>query len=214
MKNPQQTKTSSHLLLNLSMIVLETFYSFVFDHDDMVKEHARPFLEKKTIIKVNSYIPYINFYIKFTDKGILFDLEKPQEKIDIEMSSQILGYAQAFLLGHKQSIRAIKIYGTHQEKDQLRDLLTQLAVPHLISDWKKWLFTHKSQDITASKSRVQPLINKIDLQRSKINSLQVEVKQYKNRVRKIQHQQKLLNIGFITIIFILFGLLLYNYWIH
>jgi peptidoglycan hydrolase CwlO-like protein len=40
------------------------------------------------------------------------------------------------------------------------------------------------------------LLDKIDQQRSEINSLLVEVKQYQNRIHRLQKRQRLINISF------------------
>lgn len=214
MKNTQQNQKSPHLLLNLSMIALETFYSFIFSHDDVVKQHAQYFIQQQTIVKVNLYIPYLNFYVRFTPHGLLFDSEVPTQKPNLEISSTLFGYIQAFLLGNKRGLRGIKIYGSQQEKDQFRDLLSQLALPHLLSDWHKWFLSSPNSEVTASKNRIQPLLEKIDYQRSKINSLQVDVKKYRNRLQNLKRQQRLINICFSIIIVLLLGIILYHYFMN
>lgn len=213
MSESQQTQEQPKLLLNLGMIALETFYSFIFKHDDVVQLHAKDFLEQQLTVKVNCYVPYIDFYVRFTRKGILFDLQAPDSPIDLEISSTVFGYVQTLVLGNKKSVRGIRMYGHDQLKDPFRDLLTQLALPKLAADWKKWLFSSESEhDVVASKKRIAPLLEKIEYQRSKINSLQVEVKQYKNRLRHVQKKQQRLNGFFITVIVILLCILLYNSW--
>lgn len=213
MSESQQTQEQPKLLLNLGMIALETFYSFIFKHDDVVQLHAKDFLEQQLTVKVNCYVPYIDFYVRFTRKGILFDLQAPDSPIDLEISSTVFGYVQTLVLGNKKSVRGIRMYGHDQLKDPFRDLLTQLALPKLAADWKKWLFRSESEhDVVASKKRIVPLLEKIEYQRSKINSLQVEVKQYKNRLRHVQKKQQRLNGFFITVIVILLCILLYNSW--
>ncbi len=170
-------------------------------------------MEQQLTVKVNCYIPYIDFYVRFTRKGILFDLQAPDSPIDLEISSTVFGYVQTLVLGNKKSVRGIRMYGHDQLKDPFRDLLTQLALPKLAADWKKWLFRSESEhDVVASKKRIAPLLEKIEYQRSKINSLQVEVKQYKNRLRHVQKKQQRLNGFFITVIVILLCILLYNSW--
>ncbi len=83
--------------------------------------------------------------------------------------------------------------------------------PKILSDWQNWLKEPiDEQNIETSKKRIAPLLDKIDQQRSKINSLQVDIKQHKNRLRRIQKNQKRLNILFITIIVLLSTLLVYN----
>lgn len=214
MKNTQQKSNTPYLLLNMSMIALETFYSFILNHDDVVKKHAQTFIDQKTVIKINSYIPYVNFYVQFTSQGLLFDVEQPEQSVQLEMSSTLFGYIQAFLLGNKRSIRHIKIYGDSAQKDQLRDLITQMAFPHLLIDWKKWLFRPRTEDVTTHKKRVAPLLEKIEFQRTRINHLQIEVKKQNNRIKNMKQKQKILNITFVLIIMILTSLLIYNYWIN
>lgn len=212
MNKSQQKQEQPHFLLNVSMIALETFYSFVFKHDDVIQLHAQQFINEQLTVKVNCYIPYVDFYVRFTRQGILFDLQPPASEPDLEISATVFGYVQALLLGNTRSVRSIRMYGGDAHiKDQFKDLLVQLALPKLLSDWKKWLFRpNQDGDTFASKRRITPLLEKIEYQRSKINSLQVEVKQYKNRVRKLQTKQRRLNIFFICIIVVLAVILGYT----
>lgn len=213
MSESQQTQEQPKLLLNFGMIALETFYSFIFKHDDVVQLHAKEFIDQQITVKVNCYIPYVDFYVRFTRKGILFDIQAPDSPVDLEISGTVFSYVQTLVLGHKKSVRGIRMYGHDSLKDPFRDLLTQLPLPKLASDWKKWLFrSEPDSEVVASKKRIAPLLEKIEYQRSKINNLQVEVKQYKNRLRHIEKKQHRLNSFFITVIVILLCTLLYNSW--
>ena len=71
----------------------------------------------------------------------------------------------------------------------------------------------QEQEVIGSKKRIAPLLDKIDEQRSKINTLQVELKQHKNRIRRIERRQKRINIVFGVITVLLITLLVYNLWI-
>jgi hypothetical protein len=108
----------------------------------------------------------------------------------------------------------MRIDGDLTLKDEFRDLALLFSFPKVLSDWKQWLTEPTDeQDIIASKKRIVPLLEKIDSQRSTINSLEVEVKQYQNRIRRIQQKQKRINILFIVIIVLLIALLVYNLWL-
>lgn len=54
---------------------------------------------------------------------------------------------------------------------------------------------------------------KIDQQRSEINSLHVEIKQYQNRITRLQQRQRNINFSFgiISLIFIVY--FIYNLWV-
>ena len=84
----------------------------------------------------------------------------------------------------------------------------------MLADWKNWLTEPTDpQNVVASKKRIAPLLEKIEEQRSKINTLQVEVKQYKNRIRRIEQRQKRINVTFFVFSILLISLLVYNIWL-
>ncbi|MEB3754173.1 hypothetical protein [Acinetobacter sp. MD2(2019)] len=216
MNKSQQTQEQPHFLLNVSMIALETFYSFILKHDDIVQLHAQQFIDQQLTVKVNCYIPYLDFYVRFTKEGILFDLQPPANEPDLEISATIFNYIQSLVLGNTRSTRSIRMYCDHAEtKDKFKDLLIQLALPKLACDWKKWLFrSQQSTETIASKGRINPLLEKIEFQRSKIASLQIEVKQQKNRIRHLQSKQFRLNLFFACIIIVLSVILGYTQFMH
>lgn len=210
MSDTQQQQGHTRLLLNIAMVVLETFYSFVLKHDRVVRLQAKKFIEQKTTIKINSYIPYFDFYVQFTDKGLLFDLKAPEQAIDLTLSSTLVDLIQVFVFANRRSLKKMRIEGDVTLKDEFRDLLLHLSTPKLLSDWKQWLSNTDDENSLASKKRIAPLLEKIDLQRSKINTLQVEVKQYKNRIRRMQSTQKRINVAFAVTAVLFFALIVYN----
>lgn len=213
MNESQQKQGHSRLLLNIVMIILETIYSFVLKHDRVVRLQAKKLVEQQMTIKINSYIPYFDFYIQFTDRGILFDLQAPEKPVDLSVSSTLIDLIQIFVFANRRSMKKMRLEGSDMVKDQFRDLVIHLTAPKLLSDWKQWL-THPDDDsqTRASKKRIAPLLEKIDQQRSKINTLQVEVKQYQNRVRRLQQNQQRLYTALGVIGFLFVALIMYNLW--
>ncbi|OTG65082.1 hypothetical protein [Acinetobacter silvestris] len=214
MNESQQKQGQTRLLLNIVMIILETIYSFVLKHDRVVRLQAKKFVEQQITIKMNSYIPYLDFYIQFTDKGILFDLKAPEKPIDLAVSSTIFDFLQIFVFANKRSMKKMRLEGDAILKDEFRDLVLHLTAPKLLSDWKNWLTNADDDDKSrASKKRIKPLIEKIDAQRSKINALQVEVKQYQNRIKKMQRNQQRITTAFYVTGVLFIALLVYNFWV-
>ncbi|ENV79449.1 MULTISPECIES: hypothetical protein [Acinetobacter] len=213
MSESQQSKEQSHLLLNILLIVLETVFSFILKNDSVIRLQSKPFVDKKISLRINSYIPYFDFYVQFTDKGVLFDLQAPDRDIDLEISSTLLDLIKIFIFGNRRSIKTMRIGGDAELKEQFKDLLLYFSLPKLFADWKQWLRQpHEPHQAIASKKRIAPLLEKIDTQRSQINSLHVELKQYKNRIRRLQQRQRSINIGFGVITVVLVALLVYNLW--
>lgn len=213
MSESQHKQGHTRLLLNIAMVLLETFYSFVLKHDRVVRLQAKKFVDQQITIKMNSYIPFFDFYIQFTDKGMLFDLKAPEKPVDLTVSSTMLDFVQMFAFANRRSIKKMRIEGDATLKDEFRDLTLHLALPKLMSDWKQWLNQSTDDANTiSSKKRIAPLLEKIDLQRSKINTLQVEVKQYQNRIRRMQLNQKRFNFLFATTVVLFLSLIVYNLW--
>ena len=213
MSESQHKQGHTRLLLNIAMVLFETFYSFVLKHDRVVRLQAKKFIEQQITIKMNSYIPFFDFYIQFTDKGLLFDLKAPEKPVDLTVSSTMIDFIQIFAFANRRSIKKMRIEGDATLKDEFRDLTLHLSAPKLLSDWKQWLSNSDDDAASiASKKRIAPLLEKIDIQRSKINTLQVEVKQYQNRIRRMQINQKRFNYLFTKTLVIFLSLILYNLW--
>ena len=213
MNESQQKQGYSRLLLNIVMIILETIYSFVLKHDRVVRLQAKKFVEQQMTIKINSYIPYFDFYIQFTDRGILFDLQAPEKPVDLSVSSTLIDLIQIFVFANRRSMKKMRLEGDNLLKEQFRDLVVHLTAPKLLSDWKQWLTNPDDDSQTkASKKRIAPLLEKIDQQRSKINTLQVEVKQYQNRVKRLQLNQQRLYTALGVLGFLFMALVVYNLW--
>lgn len=213
MNESQQKQGHSRLLLNIVMIILETIYSFVLKHDRVVRLQAKKFVEQQITIKMNSYIPYFDFYVQFTDRGILFDLQPPEKAIDLSVSSTLIDFIQIFVFANRRSMKKMRLDGDNLLKEQFRDLVVHLTAPKLLSDWKQWLTNLDDDSQTkASKKRIAPLLEKIDQQRSKINTLQVEVKQYQNRVKRLQLNQQRLYTALGVLGFLFIALVVYNLW--
>ena len=215
MSESQHQQGHTRLLLNIAMVVLETFYSFILKHDRVVRLQAKKFVEQQIIIKMNSYIPFFDFYIQFTDKGLLFDTKAPEKSADLTVNSSLIDMIQIFLFGNRRSLKKMRIEGDKTLKDEFKDLSLHLSVPKILADWKQWFINSDDDGQTiASKKRIAPLLEKIDQQRSKINTLEVEVKQYKNRIKRMQMNQKRINFAFVLTA-VLFGVLIvYNLWNH
>jgi hypothetical protein len=214
MSDTQQKQGQTRLLLNIIMVLLETFYSFILKHDRVVRLHAKKFVEKQITLKMNSYIPYFDFYVQFTDKGILFDLKEPEKPVDLVVSSTLVDFIQIYAFANRRSLKKMRIDGDATLRDEFKDLTLHLSVPKLLSDWKQWLSSEDDENnIVGSKKRIAPLLEKIDLQRSKINTLQVEVKQYQNRIRRMNQSHTRLKYAFALTLVLFLALIVYNLWI-
>lgn len=210
-----ESSKSKHLWLNVTLIALETFFSFILTHDATLRLQAQKLIQKKTTIRINSYIPFFDFYIQFTEKGILFDLAANDRQIDVEINTTLIDLIKIFIFSNQQSLYNMRIMGKPELTTDLTDVLQHLTLSRILVNWREW-FNHFENDAeaVASQQRITPLLDKIDQQRSEINTLLVEVKQYQNRIHRMQKRQRLINIGFAVLSFIFIAFFVYNIWIQ
>lgn len=197
------------------MIALETFFSFILTHDATLRLQAQKLIQKKTTIRINSYIPFFDFYIQFTEKGILFDLAANDRTIDVEINTTLIDLIKIFIFSNQQSLYNMRIMGKPELTTDLTDVLQHLTLSRILVNWREW-FNHFENDAeaVASQQRITPLLDKIDQQRSEINTLLVEAKQYQNCIHRMQKRQRLINIGFAVLSFIFIAFFVYNMWIQ
>ena len=215
MRDTQQRHKHPHLLLNIVIIVLETFFSFILTHDATLRLQAKKLIDQKVTIRINSYIPFFDFYVQFTEKGILFDMQALDRKVDLEINSTLIDLIKIFVFNNQRSIYNMRILGDATLQEELMDLIPHLTLTNILANWKQWFNAFDSDaEAIASQQRIAPLLDKIDQQRSEINTLLVEVKQYQNRIHRLQKRQRWINISFVVFSFIFIGFFVYNMWIQ
>lgn len=215
MSDTQQRHKHPHLLLNIVIIVLETFFSFILTHDATLRLQAKKLIDEKVTIRINSYIPFFDFYVQFTEKGILFDMKALDRKVDLEINSTLIDLIKIFVFNNQRSIYNMRILGDARLQEDVMDLIPHLTLTSIFANWKQWFnaFDNDAEAI-ASQQRIAPLLDKIDQQRSEINTLLVEVKQYQNRIHRMQKRQRLINICFAVLSFIFIAFFVYTMWIQ
>lgn len=215
MSETQQRHKHPHLLLNIAIIVLETFFSFILTHDAALRLQAKKLIDRKATIRINSYIPFFDFYIQFTEKGILFDMKALDRKIDLEINSTLIDLIKIFVFSNERSIYNMRILGEATLTEEFMDLVPHLTLSSILANWKQWFNAFNDDaEAVASQQRIAPLLDKIDQQRSEINTLLVEAKQYQNRIHRLQKRQRLINISFAVFGFIFIAYFVYNTWIQ
>ncbi len=215
MSDTQQRHKHPHLLLNIVIIVLETFFSFILTHDATLRLQAKKLIDEKVTIRINSYIPFFDFYVQFTEKGILFDMKALDRKVDLEINSTLIDLIKIFVFNNQRSIYNMRILGDARLQEDVMDLIPHLTLTSIFANWKQWFnaFNNDAEAI-APQQRIAPLLDKIDQQRSEINTLLVEAKQYQNRIHRMQKRQRLINIGFAVLSFIFIAFFVYTMWIQ
>lgn len=210
MNESQHQQSQTRWLPNILMITLETLFTFILKHDRLVRLQSQSFIEKQITLKINSYLPYFDFYVQFTDKGVLFDLQAPEQPVDLTINSTMIELIRIFLMGNTRAIRKLRFEGDLTLKAPMRDFFLQLSLPKLMSDWQKWFQPADDDLSTASKNRIAPLLTTIENQRTEIQALKDEVKQHKQYQRQLKTQLKYFKLAIAMISLLFAAIVVYN----
>lgn len=175
---------------NIVLMALETGFSWLMQHDALLKEQVQPLIKKNTVVKINNFIPVFNVYIQFTEQGVLFDLDEPQKKPDLKMRATPVVLFKILVMGDTRSLRNLRIEGDVDLAYQFKDLLLLCTLSKIITDLPKWLFTAPEKQLF-SQSRIAPLLETLAQQREYISKLKSELKRDEYQHKKLVKQAKL-----------------------
>ncbi len=95
----------------MTLIVLETIFTFILKHDRVVALQAKKFVDQKIALKINSYIPYFDFYVQFTEHGIYLTLNHQAKPFDLDVRTTLMDLVKIFVFGNRKSIKSMRIDG-------------------------------------------------------------------------------------------------------
>ena len=143
-----------------------------------------------------------DFYVTFDNKGILFDPELT-EKNQVEtftVSASSIDLVRFLLTGNDRHLRRVRLFGGEEWHDQFRLFMHSLTLPMLFADWKSWLSKQQSNNLP--QRSLEPLLSKLELQRSEISQLELQVKEQRYDLQQLERKLKNTHRLYLLLIFI------------
>lgn len=200
--NTQQNTHQPHLLHSIILIILETIVTFLLKHDRASRIHAKSFVQNNVTIAFKTFLPASDFYVTFDNKGILFDPELT-EKNQVEtftVSASSIDLVRFLLTGNDRHLRRVRLFGGEEWHDQFRIFMHSLTLPMLFADWKSWLSKQQSNNLP--QRSLEPLLSKLELQRSEISQLELQVKEQRYDLQQLERKLKNTHRLYLLLIFI------------
>jgi hypothetical protein len=169
----EQAQKERNLLQSFLMIAIETLLTFLLKHDRMSRLQAQTLIQRRATICFKTHLPSDTFYVTFAPQGVLFDFEISEStKISSTVTASTPDLLRAFFTGNQQSMEKIRVQGDEALEQELRKLMSCFNLPQIFSDWRGWLHL-KQKDVTPSSQRLQPLLKRLDEQRTELTQLQL-----------------------------------------
>ena len=200
--NTQQSTHQPHLLHSIILIILETIVTVLLKHDRASRLHAKSFVQHNVTIAFKTFLPASDFYVTFDNKGILFDPELTEEN-QVEtftVSASSIDLVRFLLTGNDRHLRRVRLFGGEEWHDQFRLFMHSLTLPMLFADWKSWLSKQQSNNLP--QRSLEPLLNKLELQRSEISQLELQVKEQRYDLQQLERKLKNTHRLYLLLIFI------------
>lgn len=218
MQESQQSQNERHLLLNMALIILETIFSFILKNDNVTRLQAKGFVQRRTVVKISSYLPLFEVYVQFSDRGLLFEREIPlNQTVEIDIGLNLSDLIKIFVFGNASSVELMRIDGQSQAVEEFRDLILNFSVPRLIAEWQQWLMPREHIDPslgTANHKRIAPFLDKIEKQRTEIRDLKMKLAQTNYRLLHAGQQQQRVIWSLIVVSLILFISLIVQFFVN
>lgn len=200
------------LLQNTILFILETGFSFLVQRDPILNLQTQKLIDQNTIIKINSYFPFFDFYMQFTSRGVLFDMTPPTQPPHLEVRTTLQDLFKILFFANKRSLKSMRVKGSVELRGQFEDWLLLCTLPQIIAEFPKWFSPMpQPEQRTASMTRIAPLLETIEQQREQLAKLKLELKetryQYDKVKRQVKNLQMLCYITLCIIIGLLIGLL-------
>lgn len=193
MNEQQQNQSHMHLLQSMILIFLETSITFILKNDRVARQHAKAFFLNRTSIEFNVYMPTTRFYVSFDQRGVFFDLKKPEDisEADIVLTASAFDLLNLILTANSKAVKNISIKQQEHLHKDLRLLLQSLSLPAVLADWRYWLSAGDEQT-QLPKHSVQSLSKHIEQQRNEITRLQIKLKSSNYDLKQLQRKHKIL----------------------
>ena len=200
--NTQQSTHQPHLLHSIILIILETIVTFLLKHDRASRIHAKSFVQHNVIIAFKTFLPASDFYVTFDNKGILFDpdLSESNQVETFTVSASSIDLVRFLLTGNDRHLRRVRLFGGDEWHDQFRLFMHSLTLPMLFADWKSWLSKQQSNNLP--QRSLEPLLSKLELQRSEISQLELQVKEQRYDLQQLERKLKNTHRLYLLLIFI------------
>lgn len=166
-----QSDDWSQRVLELFLVFIETLLTLTLRFDTQLRQAVYPLAQAQVVIKIRTYLPNQQFYLSFTNKGILLDNDLPLQKTqaDILLNAYSFEIILAILSDKKAKIDALQYIGDEQKIQWFKHFLQTLSVNHLLN-------------------RLLSVFgkNKTDNQEEKQNSKQEKVEHYKEQINQLE----------------------------
>lgn len=180
----EQTHLQHQVVQTVVLVILETGFTFLVNHDPLLQIQAQKLIERNALIRLNVY-PFGDLYIHFSEQGVLFDTQSNNRKVSLDARTNISTLLQLLFTGNGKLLRRFKSDGSVDVLDEFLDFLLLCTLPKMMLAFPQWFAKQKApEQRNVSKSRISNVLADLEEKRKFIAKLKLENKELKYARKK------------------------------
>lgn len=209
--------TLSHSLLNIILVFIESALTLLLRLDPELRKAAYPLAKQGTLVCLRLYLPHVQVFATFSNKGVLLDASLPADRRepDVIINAYSVQVLSAIATHDSEATDKLQMRGDSAQVQLVKQFIMQLGLGSLIQGIIKKVKGHSAKP-KASADEMEAKKNdyklRIKEQQTQINTLTIKNRELETTVKELQSKQKTLTIVLIIATVITIGALI-GWWV-
>ena len=205
--------TLSHSLLNIILVFIESALTLLLRLDPELRKAAYPLAKQGTLVCLRLYLPHVQVFATFSNKGVLLDASLPADRRepDVIINAYSVQVLSAIATHDSEATDKLQMRGDSAQVQLVKQFIMQLGLGSLIQGIIKKVKGHSAKP-KASADEMEAKKNdyklRIKEQQTQINTLTIKNRELETTVKELQSKQKTLTIVSIIAAVITIGALI------
>lgn len=190
--------TLSHSLLNIILVFIESAMTLLLRLDPELRKAAYPLAKQNTVVCLRLYLPHVEVFATFSNKGVLLDASLPVDRSepDVIINAYSIQVLNALTTHDVETTEKLQMRGEVVQVQLVKQFIMQMGVGGIIQGLiKKIKGSNKTKATDAEKQeKTDNYKARIAEQQTQINTLTVKNRELETTVKELESKQKMLTI--------------------
>lgn len=192
--------TLSHSFLNVVLVFVESSLTLLLRLDPELRKAAYPLAKQETVVCLRLYLPHVEVYATFSNKGVLLDANLPigRTEPDVIINAYSVQVINAITTHDSATTDKLQMRGEAIQVKLVKQFIMQLGLGSLIQSLIKKFKGDKSKskpNETELDQKRDDYKLRIKEQQTQINTLTIKNRELETTAKELQSKQKMLTVA-------------------
>lgn len=192
--------TLSHSLLNIILVFIESALTLLLRLDPELRKAAYPLAKQGTVVCLRLYLPHVEVFATFSNKGILLDSSLPLDRSepDVIINAYSIQVLNAISTHDHQTTEKLQMRGEVTQVQLVKHFITQVGLGSLIQGvMKRFKGENKKpkSDAAEQAEKRNEYQLRIKEQQTQITTLTIKNRELETTVKELESRQKVLTLS-------------------